>query len=395
MCLLAWAVVRGGGLPGAAATALGEKRASDKTILVGVCRRELPRSVAEDHLDELARLVDTAGGRVVARSLQDRPAPDPATYVGKGKVAELAEAAEALEAGFVVFDDELTPSQVKNLEKALPARVLDRPAVILEIFASRARSREAMTQVELARLNYLLPRLAGSTSGLSQQRAGGMFRAGVGEKKIELDRRRIRRRIATLKEELARIEKGRAVRRRRLSHVATVALAGYTNAGKTTLFNRLTSSRELAEDRLFATLDPRHARLLGVGGRPIVVTDTVGFLRKLPHDLVASFRSTLSEVEEADVVVHVVDAASEAAEEERRVAEEVLSELGVAPERVLLVLNKSDLPGARSPGAEGMRVSAATGEGLDALRAAVVDRLVALGVPVPLPGAAPEAAVAP
>lgn len=373
----------------------GGKPASEKTILVGVSRRELPRSVAEDHLDELARLVDTAGGRVVARSLQDRAAPDPATYVGKGKVKELAEAAEALEAGFVVFDDELTPSQVKNLEKELPVRVLDRPAVILEIFAARARSREAMTQVELARLTYLLPRLAGATTGLSQQRAGGMFRSGGGEKKLELDRRRIRRRIATLKEELARIEKGRAVRRRRLSHVATVALAGYTNAGKTTLFNRLTSSREFAEDRLFATLDPRHARLLGVGGRPIVVTDTVGFLRKLPHDLVASFKSTLKEVEEADLVVHVVDAASSQADEERHVAEEVLGELGVASERILLVRNKSDLPAGAMAQGEGVRLSAATGEGLGALRAAIVERLLALGVPVPLPGAVAEAAVAP
>lgn len=369
-----------------------ERPASDKAILVGVFGRAVSRALAEDHLDELARLVDTAGGRVVARALQERAAPDPATYVGKGKVKELAEAAEAMGVGSVVFDDELSPSQVKNLEKSLPARVLDRPAVILEIFAGRARTREAMTQVELARLQYLLPRLTGATAGLAQQRAGGMFRAGGGEKKLELDRRKIRRRIATLKEELSRIERSRDVRRRRQSRLATVSLAGYTNAGKTTLFNRLSSSRELAEDRLFATLDPRHARMLGVGGRPIVLSDTVGFLRKLPHDLVASFKSTLSEVEDSDLVVHVVDAASEQADEQRRVADEVLAELGVAKERVLLVLNKSDLPGARGFASDGLRVSAASGEGLEALRAAIVERLTALGVPIPLPSERRETA---
>ncbi len=379
-----------GGAPAAPADGgAGERVARTRAVLVGVFGRELSRLAAEDHLDELERLVETAGGVVVARALQERPSPDPATYVGRGKVAEVVEAARALDAGWTVFDDELSPSQIRNLEKELPGQVLDRANVILQIFAARARSREAKTQVELARLEYLLPRLAGR-SGLAQQRGGGAFRAGGGEKQLELDRRRVRRRIAALKEELVKIERSRGVRRRGLRHVATVGLVGYTNAGKTTLFNRLTSSAEFAEDRLFATLDPRHARMKGVGGRPIVVTDTVGFLRKLPHALVASFRSTLLEVEEADLLVHVVDASSPQAEDQRRVAEEVLAELGVEADRVLLVYNKADRPEAAHAGTGELRISAATGEGLETLRAAVVSRLEAAGIPVPLPATGPR-----
>jgi GTP-binding protein HflX len=366
--------------------AVSEKPSSNKTVLVGVFGRGTSRAEAEDHLDELERLVNTAGGVVVARALQERPTPDPATFVGRGKVKEIAEAAEGLGAGWTVFDDELSPSQIKNLEKALPTNVLDRSAVILQIFASRARSREAMTQVELARLQYLLPRLSGSTTGFAQQRGGGAFRGGGGEKQIELDRRKIRRRIATLKEELARIEKSLGVRRKGLRRVATVALAGYTNAGKTTLFNKLTSSKEFAEDRLFATLDPRHARLLGVGGRAIVTADTVGFLRKLPHSLVASFRSTLKEVEEADLVVHVVDASSLQADSQRRVAEQVLAEMGVEQDRILLVYNKVDRPHPAALDPDGILISAVTGDGLDRLREAVIVRLEELGVPVPFYG---------
>lgn len=371
-----------------------EKRANNKSVLVGVFGHKTPRAVAEDHLEELERLVETAGGQVVARVLQERSSPDPATFVGRGKVKEIAEAADVLGAGCTVFDDELSPSQIKNLERELPTSVIDRSSVILTIFASRARSREAMTQVELARLQYLLPRLVGSGAGLAQQRGGGAFRGGFGEKQIELDRRKIRRRIATLKDELSRIERGRRVRGKRLGRVATVALVGYTNAGKTTLFNRLTSSKELAEDRLFATLDPRHARLKGVAGRSIVVTDTVGFLRKLPHSLVASFKSTLEEVNDADLLVHLVDASSPQAEEQRQVAEAVLAGLEVDPRRVVLVYNKTD----RAPGAsreeKALSISAATGEGLEALRHGIVAHLEALGVTVPVLGA-PRGAEAP
>jgi len=373
------------------ATAAEEPRPrSNRAVLVGVYGRHVSRTAAEDHLDELERLVDTAGGRVVARALQERKSPDPATYVGKGKVEELAELARAQGVGWTVFDDELSPSQVRNLDKALPTHVLDRPGVILQIFAARARSREAMTQVELARLEYLLPRLAGGGESLAQQRGGGAFRGGAGERKIELDRRKIRRRISTLKDELARIERGRDVRRKRMRQVPVVALVGYTNAGKTTLFNRLTSSSEFAEDRLFATLDPRHARLHGVGGRAIVVTDTVGLLRKLPHTLVASFRSTLAEVEDADLLVHVVDASSPQADEQRAVAEELIAGFGVPKEKVLLAYNKMDLAPGLVPAGADVRVSAATGDGLMDLRAAVVARLEALGVRMPLYGTGPS-----
>ncbi len=360
-------------------------------ILVGLFGRETDRATAEDHLDELERLVDTAGGAVVARALQERKAPDPALFIGRGKVEEIAELGRKVGAGWTVFDDELSPSQVRNLEKALPTRVLDRPGVILQIFAARARTREAMTQVELAQLEYLLPRLVGGVRGLAQQRGGGAFRAGAGERKLELDRRKIRRRIATLKEELGKIERGRAVRRKRLRRVPVVALVGYTNAGKTTLFNRLSASKEFAEDRLFATLDPRHARLQGVAGRAIVVGDTVGFLRKLPHQLVASFRSTLAEAGEADLLVHVVDASSPQAEAQRRAVEEVLDGMGVPRNRVLLAYNKTDLPAPEPGDFDALRISALSGAGLADLRAAVVARLEALGTTIPRYGARPPA----
>ncbi len=369
---------------------LPEKPDSKRTILVGVYGREVPRDLAEDHLDELERLVDTAGGVVVARALQERKSPDPATYVGSGKIEEIAEVARAQGAGWTVFDDELTPTQSRNLEKQLPTNVLDRAGVILRIFAARARSREAMTQVELASLQYQLPRLAGKAQGLAQQRGGGAFRGGAGERKIELDRRRLRDRIAKLKDELRRIETQRDVRRKGMKRVATVSLVGYTNAGKTTLFNRLTSSKEFAEDRLFATLDPRHARLHGVGGRAIVLADTVGFLRKLPHDLVASFKSTLAEVRDADLLVHVVDASSPAAHEQKSVAEDVLAELGVEKRRVLLAYNTCDRPAPGALEAGGLRISATTGEGLAELREAVVKRLLALGARIPLYGSGNE-----
>jgi GTPase len=359
---------------------------SRRTILVGVYGREIPREMAEDQLDELERLVETAGGQVVARALQERRGPDPATYVGSGKVEEIAEAARAQGVGWTVFDDELTPTQARNLEKKLPTQVLDRAGVILRIFAARARSREAMTQVELARLQYELPRLSGPSQGLAQQRGGGAFRGGAGERKIELDRRRVRTRIARLKEELSRIETQRDVRRKGLKRVATVSLVGYTNAGKTTLFNRLTASTEFAEDRLFATLDPRHARLHGVEGRAIVLTDTVGFLRKLPHTLVASFKSTLAEVKDADLLVHVVDASSAQAAEQRAVAEEVIAGFGVEKRRILLAYNKTDRPHQGALAADGIPISAATGEGLPLLREAIVARLTALGARMPFYG---------
>jgi GTP-binding protein HflX len=332
----------------------------------------MPRSVSEEHLDELERLVESAGGQVVGRVVQERSAPDPATYVGRGAVESIGEKAREEGAGLVVFDDELTPGQVRNLEKRWGDELtaLDRPGLILDVFASHARTREARTQVDLAQLQYLLPRLTGRYTHLSRL-AGGIGGRGAGEQKLELDRRKIRDRIARLRRDLDKIATSRQVRRRSRAAHFQAAIAGYTNAGKTTLFNRLTRESAYAADRLFATLDSKAAH--GAAGSrlsSVVFLDTVGFVRKLPPSLVASFRSTLSEIREADLVLHVLDASSPRVDEERRVAADVLDELGVEPERIVPVWNKNDLPGARPPRGE-IGVSALTGEGLDALERAI------------------------
>jgi len=343
-------------------------------LLVGIASRSVPRAVAEEHLDELARLMDTAGGRVVGRFVKERAAPDPATYIGKGAVAEIGETLRERAAGLVVFDDELTPAQTRNLEERWggAVRVLDRPGLILDVFAFHARSREARTQVELAQLQYLLPRLAGRYEHLSRL-GGGIGGRGAGEQKLELDRRKIRARIARLRQDLARIETAREVRRRGRKKLFQVAIVGYTNAGKTTLFNRLTRQSAYAADRLFATLDPRAARGSGSRLSEVIFVDTVGFVRKLPTSLVASFRSTLGEVRDADLVLHVLDASSGELEEQRRVALDILRELGVEVERVLPVWTKTDLTQA-SPSAGGLWVSGRTGAGIERLERAILDR---------------------
>jgi GTPase len=350
-------------------------RAREKAVIVGVASRAVPRSVIEEQLDELERLVDSAGADVVARFVKERPAPDPATYVGKGSVEEIGGAARSKGASLVVFDDELTPGQARNLEERWGEgiRALDRPGVILDVFASHARTREARTQVELAQLQYLLPRLTGRYGHLSRL-GGGIGGRGPGEQKLEVDRRKIRKRIARLREDLSRIEKSRTVWRRGRRGLLQVAIAGYTNAGKTTLFNRLTRESAYTADRLFATLDARVARAASRRLPHVVFIDTVGFVRKLPTTLVASFRSTLAEIRDADLVLHVVDASSPRAEEERRIALEVLEELGVGEELILTVWTKRDaLAGggaarfvARGK-AEGLFVSALTGEGIEKL----------------------------
>ncbi len=348
-----------------------------RAVLVGLVLPAGSESETREHLDELAALADTAGLDTASRITQARPAPDPRTWIGLGKAEKLAADLPELGADLVVFDDDLSGSQAKNLGEVLKVEVLDRSGLILRIFEQRARSREARTQVELARSRYELPRLARRWGHLSRQAGGIGVRGGEGETQLEADRRMLRRKIARLERDLEKIEKMRRVQRQGRSEAAVVALAGYTNAGKSTLFNRLTRDATLAEDRLFATLDSRLRRgNLGPGAPEAVFVDTVGFIRKLPHHLVASFRSTLEEVTAADVVLHVVDRSHPQWEEQKRVAEEVLGELGVPSERVLTVFNKADrLPPEEAAAADELLVSAIDGRGMDDLREAITRRL--------------------
>jgi GTP-binding protein HflX len=349
-----------------------------KAFLVGLILPGQPGPVVEEHLDELAQLADTAGVRVVGRAMQARKAPDRATFIGKGKVEEVAAEARKLGAELLLFDDDLSAAQAKNLEEATELAVLDRSGLILEIFDQRAQSREARTQVDLARLNYQLPRLTKRWSHLSRQAGGIGMRGGEGEKQLEQDRRVLRQRIRHLEHELEKIERTRGVQRHGRRGTPTVALTGYTNAGKSTLFNRLTAAGTLAENRLFATLDAKLRRGATVGGAVAVFADTVGFIRKLPHHLVSSFRSTLGEITAADLVLHVVDRSHPRWQEQMEVAAAVLDELGVERGRIVTVYNKSDLVGgaaAEPRNGAALWVSAVTGAGIDALRLEVARRL--------------------
>jgi GTP-binding protein HflX len=340
-----------------------------------------PEAETERHLDELALLVDTAGADVVARVLQRRNRPDPATYVGRGKAQDLRDVSESTDADTVVFDDELSPAQSRNLEKILGRTAIDRTAVILDIFAQNARSEEGKAQVELAQLRYRLPRLRGRGHSLSQQ-AGRIGTRGPGETQLEVDRRRLVRRVHKLESELARLERRRKLQRRgrRGSRLSSVSIVGYTNAGKSTLLNALTGAGVVADARLFATLDPRTRRFALPGGELVLVSDTVGFVRKLPHQLVEAFRSTLEVVNEADVLVHVVDSSAPEPEGQIDAVRAVLGEIGAADIPELLVFNKADLvPGAaeqlarRYPGAT--VISAVTGQGIGELLGAVAHQL--------------------
>jgi len=375
----------------------------ERAVLVGVRLGGGSRAAVDAHLDELAQLVDTAGGVAVGRVVQERAAPDPATFIGRGKVGELAELVASHRATLVVFDDDLTGAQVRHLEEALPdgVKVLDRAGVILDIFALRARTREAQTQVEMAQLAYHLPRLTRRWSHLSRQ-AGGIGTRGVGETQLESDRRLIRKRMAVLAARLEEIERERAVQRSRREAVPSIALVGYTNAGKSTLFERLTGTDTVVEDRLFATLDARVRRADLGDGLAATVADTVGFIRKLPHHLVASFRSTLAEAAEAEILVHLVDASHPDWPDHLRVGEEVLDSLGVERERCLVVPNKVDRlespEAVHLPDRPALCVSARRGDGIDALRAALRARVLALpGIEVlrfgPEGGAALQAAL--
>ena len=356
----------------------------EKIVLVGMqlARRTEDELVA--NLDELERLVDTAGADVVERLTQRRDTPHPATYLGSGKVDELLMVSDALDVDTVVFDDELSPGQQFNLEKKLKRTALDRTAVILDIFAQNATTLEGKAQVELAQLRYLLPRLRGRGDTLSQQ-GGGIGTRGPGETKLEVDRRRIQRRLHKLERDLRSLTSTRRNQRksRRRARFATVAIVGYTNAGKSTLLNRLTGADVLVEDRLFATLDATTRKLQLPGGETVLLSDTVGFIQKLPTSLVEAFKSTLEEVGEADLLVHVVDGSAADPELQIDAVRTVLREIGAGDVPELIAFNKTDAVEGGAAGVEylmrqhegSVAVSAATGAGIDALLLAVGDRV--------------------
>jgi GTP-binding protein HflX len=317
------------------------KKKQEKAILIGVITQDQKQEKAEEYLEELAFLTLTAGARVVKRFLQRLTHPDRKTYIGSGKLEEIGEFVAAQEIDIVIFDDELSPSQLRNLEQALKCKILDRSNLILDIFATRARTAQAKYQVELAQSQYLLPRLTRMWTHLSKQK-GGIGMKGPGETEIETDRRILRENISKLKQRLADIDKQSITRRKNRDDKARVALVGYTNVGKSTLLNLLTKSEVLAEDKLFATLDST-VRKVVIQDIPFLLTDTVGFIRKLPHQLIECFKSTLDEIREADVLLHVVDVSHPNFEEQIEVVNKTLTELQVNDKPTILVFNKIDM----------------------------------------------------
>jgi len=353
----------------------------ERIVLVGVIFPDSSAAELDKELDELALLVDTAGADVSARVVQRRDRPDPATFLGSGKVQELKEICLAVDADTVVFDHNLSPAQQRNLEKLLGRTAIDRTAVILDIFAQNARSPEGKAQVELALLRYRLPRLRRAGGSLSQQ-AGGIGTRGPGETQLEVDRRRLVNRMHKLEKELDVVERTRDIQRqsRQRGRHREVTLVGYTNAGKSTTLNQLTHADVPAEDRLFVTLDPRTRQYQMQGGETILFTDTVGFLSKLPHELVRAFKSTLDSVRLADLLIHVVDGSAENAEEQIEAVRIVLNDIGAGEVPELMVFNKADVEPswtaelvARHEGS--LAVSALTGMGMDRLVETVGDRL--------------------
>ena len=362
-----------------------ERTFRERIVLVGVTLAGHNDDDTEEGLDELSLLIDTAGADEVARLTQRRDVPDSTWYIGKGKVDELRDVCLALDVDTVVFDNELSPAQQYNLEKALGRTALDRTAVILDIFAQNAHTQEGKAQVELAMLRYRLPRLRrGAKAGLSQQ-AGGIGTRGPGETRLEVDRRRIMRRINKLESDLNALQRTRLTQRksRGRSGLASVVIVGYTNAGKSTLLNALTQAGVLAQDRLFATLDPTTRRLSLPGGEPVLLTDTVGFIRNLPHGLIESFKSTLEVASEADMLVHVVDASAAHPDHQITAVREVLAEIGADSVPEFIVFNKSDLVDdeGRSwvdqyPGS--VAVSAQQRRGMDEFLRRLADRMRAI-----------------
>ena len=357
-----------------------------RAVLVGVSTKDTDMEEAERGLCELSRLLDTAGGETVARVVQSKASPDPRTVIGSGKVAEIAELCENNEIDLVIFDIELSPSQIRNLEDGIggKVRVLDRSMLILDIFALHATTMEGKVQVELAQLKYTAPRLIGQ--GLQMSRlGGGIGTRGPGESQLEIDRRHIQRRIHALEEQLEEMSKNRRTMRatRQRSGIPTVALVGYTNAGKSTLLNRLTDAGILAEDKLFATLDPTTRQYTLPSGDKILLTDTVGFIRKLPHHLIRAFRSTLDEAALSDMLLILIDASDPECAEQLSCTESLLEELGAGDKPKLYVFNHCDkpearvawpLPGMSEQSAQAVFISAKTGQGVDAL----LDKLTSL-----------------
>lgn len=313
----------------------------ERAIIVGAVLRGEDRQVIEEYLDELTLLADTAGAKVVQRMVQERQTPDPAFYVGKGKAEQIRLACEENDVNLVIFDDDLSGVQIRNLEKLIGRRVLDRSALILDIFAKRARTSEAKVQVEMAQLKYNLSRLAGQWRHFSQQ-YGIIGTKGPGEKQIEVDRRLIKRRLALLREKVESVSRQRQLRRIPREGIPKFALVGYTNAGKSTLLNALSGSDSFVEDRLFATLDTYTRRIYLSSSIRALLVDTVGFIRKLPPDLVASFKSTLEEITFSDYILHVVDISSRTFREQIQIVEETLNQLGCASRPTLIVFNKID-----------------------------------------------------
>ena len=353
----------------------------ERAALVGLVT-SANRADADRSLDELSGLAEAAGAHVVLRMLQDRPKPDPATFIGAGKVASLAAAADETDVDVVIFDNELSPAQLRQLEDRLERKVIDRTQLILDIFARRARTREGKWQVELAQLKYLLPRLVGSGTALSRL-GGGIGTRGPGETKLETDRRRIRVRIQAIQREIDQVRQRRSQlrERRHKQSVPTVALVGYTNAGKTTLFNRLTDETAVASDALFVTLDPLVRRVRLPDNRELLMSDTVGFIDRLPHALVAAFSATLEEVAEADLILHVIDAGSPDRERQVAAVRRVLEEVGASDVPAIAVYNKIDTITAderrrlREADASAALISATQGTGAAELLQMIAARL--------------------
>lgn len=376
-------------------------QSSERTVLVGLITPDVSETQAEEYLDELAFLSETAGAEPVARFLQRLDTPNPATFVGKGKLDEITEYVSAHEVGLAIFDDELAPNQLRNIERQLGIRILDRTSLILDIFATRAQTAHAKTQVEMAQYQYMLPRLTRLWTHLERQRGGNIGLRGPGETQLETDRRIILRKISQLKEQLKKIDKQKSVQRQNRGKMVRVALVGYTNVGKSTLMNVLAKSDIFAENKLFATLDTTVCKVV-LGNLPFLLADTVGFIRKLPTQLVESFKSTLDEVRESDLILHVVDISHPEFEDQIAVVIETLREidaLGDKPQ--ILVFNKIDAyqhipkdPDDLTPATKLNRtreelekswmarmgndctfISARTGEGMDELRRLLYERV--------------------